>query len=373
MKLKKYLLSMTAASLLLTTLAQATVKAETASWKPRTAEQIKADLEVKENEKVYTIQYGDTLGMIAEALDIDVKVLGSINQIADLDLIYPETILTTTYNQANQAQSLTIETPQANDQEEALVAEVDLANNQVVVEEEVYNLEETTQVPSVDQVAEWVSTPVINPEAQVTNEAPVVEETSEITTQAVPETTSLPVEDQVSEWVAPQTTLVEDRGALEEITVPETTEAPAVEETQASTLIEEPVEEVTTLAEVVEETQAPASSVDYSHLNEGLQPQTAAFRDEVAAAFGVSSFSLYRPGDSGDHGAGLAVDFMVPESSALGDQIAEYAISQIATGRVKYVIWKQRIYGSWTNGWQMMEDRGSITQNHYDHVHVSMN
>jgi hypothetical protein len=33
------------------------------------------------------------------------------------------------------------------------------------------------------------------------------------------------------------------------------------------------------------------------------------------------------------------------------------------------VIWRQRINSG--TGWRAMEDRGSITQNHYDHVHVS--
>ena len=33
------------------------------------------------------------------------------------------------------------------------------------------------------------------------------------------------------------------------------------------------------------------------------------------------------------------------------------------------MIWRQRInFGS---GWQLMEDRGGVTANHYDHVHVS--
>ena len=62
--------------------------------------------------------------------------------------------------------------------------------------------------------------------------------------------------------------------------------------------------------------------------NAGLQPQTAAFKEEVANLFGITSFSGYRPGDSGDHGKGLAIDFMVPVSSALGDQIAEYAVKK---------------------------------------------
>ncbi len=34
-----------------------------------------------------------------------------------------------------------------------------------------------------------------------------------------------------------------------------------------------------------------------------------------------------------------------------------------------YVIWRQRYNDG--SGWDPMEDRGSITANHYDHVHVS--
>ena len=58
--------------------------------------------------------------------------------------------------------------------------------------------------------------------------------------------------------------------------------------------------------------------------------------------FGITSFSGYRPGDSGDHGKGLAIDFMVPESSELGDKIAEYAIQNMASRGISYIIWKQR-------------------------------
>nr|WP_257910083.1 hypothetical protein [Janibacter limosus] len=39
---------------------------------------------------------------------------------------------------------------------------------------------------------------------------------------------------------------------------------------------------------------------------------------------------------------------------------------------IKYIIWQQRIW--FPNGSsKMMSDRGSATQNHYDHVHVSVN
>jgi len=38
---------------------------------------------------------------------------------------------------------------------------------------------------------------------------------------------------------------------------------------------------------------------------------------------------------------------------------------------VKYIIWRQRI---WFPGgsWKAMADRGGVTANHYDHVHISV-
>ena len=64
-------------------------------------------------------------------------------------------------------------------------------------------------------------------------------------------------------------------------------------------------------------------------------------------------------------------DFMI-SSSAQGDAIAAYIQQHAAEYNVKYVIWSQRY---WTPGssWSLMADRGSVTANHYDHVHVTVN
>ncbi len=62
-----------------------------------------------------------------------------------------------------------------------------------------------------------------------------------------------------------------------------------------------------------------------------------------------------------------------------GLPIAEWLVQNSTAMRIKYVIWAQRIFNcgrdgrgfkSWSQ-WRVMEDRGSITQNHFDHVHVS--
>jgi hypothetical protein len=68
-----------------------------------------------------------------------------------------------------------------------------------------------------------------------------------------------------------------------------------------------------------------------------------------------------------DHPTGLAVDLLT--RGAEGDRIAACALANRKALGISYVIWGQRInYGS---GWEPMENRGSVTENHFDHVHIS--
>ncbi len=94
----------------------------------------------------------------------------------------------------------------------------------------------------------------------------------------------------------------------------------------------------------------------------------------VCALFGgsVSSFGGHRPGDGGDHGSGRAVDIMV--SGDPGWEIARYLQANARELGITYVIYQQKIWlvGKPTSQWRAMEDRGSRTANHYDHVHVSV-
>ncbi len=57
------------------------------------------------------------------------------------------------------------------------------------------------------------------------------------------------------------------------------------------------------------------------------------------------------------------------DDNELGDAVAAYAIANKAPSGITYVIWRQRIDTG--TGWKPMEDRGGITPNHFDHVHVS--
>ncbi len=113
----------------------------------------------------------------------------------------------------------------------------------------------------------------------------------------------------------------------------------------------------------------------------GLTPHTKKMKVALAKKFGIKSFSLFREGDDDGtghgHNSGMAVDFMVPVGSAQGDQLAEYLTKHMDELGVYYIIWKQRfympqfnIYGP-ANTWNLMPNRGGVTANHYDHVHVS--
>ena len=339
-------------------------QAEELVWTARSVEQIQNDVTKNENKTSYTIQYGDTLSTIAEALGVDVTVLANLNKISNIDLIFPETVLTTTVNDEEEVTEVEIKTPDTAQAGEGTTATADLTTNQVTVDDQTVQVEDLTQ-------------PVEETEAKVEPVAPQVTEeaVAETTTEAsVP--AAEPVTETTAEVSAPAEKAVTETPVVEETT---TTEAP-VTETQST-----PSTYQAEASQGSSATYAAPAAPDYASIaaskseNTGLQPQTAAFKEEIANLFGITSFSGYRPGDSGDHGKGLAIDFMVPVSSALGDQIADYAIQNMATRGINYIIWKQRFYAPYDSKygpaytWNPMPDRGSVTENHYDHVHVSMN
>ena len=387
---KRIILASTVALSLAPTLA---TQAEEIVWSPRTVEQIQNDIAKSENKTSYTIKYGDTLSTIAEALGVDLNVLVNLNKITNIDLIFPETVLTTTVNNNEEVTEVEVYTPQEVGSDVAS-ATADLTTNQVTVDEQTVQVEDLTQpveetTTTVEETTTTEATTGVVAETTVSSEEAVVEATTEDAAPIVEETTTV---------AEPTTTVEETTTAAETTTVAEPTTT--VEET--TTTVEETTTTEATTEAVTEAQSAPSTyqaepsqgasatytapaAPDYASIaaskseNAGLQPQTAAFKEEVANLFGITSFSGYRPGDPGDHGKGLAIDFMVPVSSALGDQIADYAIQNMASRGISYIIWKQRFYAPFDSKygpaytWNPMPDRGSVTENHYDHVHVSMN
>ncbi|MBM7642311.1 LysM peptidoglycan-binding domain-containing protein [Streptococcus loxodontisalivarius] len=442
---KKSLLYSTVA---LSMFAAGQAQADETTWTPRSVEEIQAGLVTDGNTVTYTVQYGDTLSTIAQAMNIDVNVLGNINKIADLDLIFPETVLTATYNDQNQVAAVEVETPVSPGSDETIKATADLENNQVVVEDQTVSVADLTQAivdTTTEQAYAETTTPVADAiaqvtesqassetsaasETEVTSQAPVAETTLAETTEVSPvETSETTVEETSASQVSSETTetAVETssetsvaettEATTEETTVAETTETP-VEETSAETTVAEltqaivsettaaqtyaettePVTEAinqvieasetteatteeTTVAEATQATTAASATNNVTINTENMQAPAAAFAQTVANVFGISNIGGYRAGDPQDHGKGLAVDVMVPESSALGDQVAQYAIDHMAENGISYIIWKQRFYSPYNsiygpaNTWNPMPDRGSVTENHYDHVHVSFN
>ncbi|MDR9571183.1 LysM peptidoglycan-binding domain-containing protein [Streptococcus pneumoniae] len=378
-------------------------QAEEVLWTARSVEQIQNDLTKTDNKTSYTVQYGDTLSTIAEALGVDVTVLANLNKITNMDLIFPETVLTTTVNEAEEITEVEIQTPQAASSEEVTTATADLIINQVTVDDQTVQVADlsqpiaeapkeventsTKEVATNSEVAETVATAEeVAPSTETSVSEEQTAETSSAVAEAAPQATTpadkheIQASPQAESVVEATTTPVEEKAT--ETTTTSSEEVKEASSNEATTAVStyQPEETKTTSA-----TYAAPAAPDYAGLavakseNAGLQPQTAAFKEEIANLFGITSFSGYRPGDSGDHGKGLAIDFMVPESSELGDKIAEYAIQNMASRGISYIIWKQRFYAPFdskygpANTWNPMPDRGSVTENHYDHVHVSMN
>ena len=378
-------------------------QAEEVLWTARSVEQIQNDLTKTDNKTSYTVQYGDTLSTIAEALGVDVTVLANLNKITNMDLIFPETILTTTVNESEEVTEVEVQTPQADSSEEVTTATADLTTNQVTVADQTVQVADLSQpIAEAPKAVEATSTKEVASNSEVAETVTASEEATPSTGTSVPEEQTAETSSAVAE-VAPQamtpaekeetqaspqaastvattTTPVEEKAT--ETTTTSSEEAKEASSSEATPAVSTYQPEATKTAST---TYAAPAAPDYAGLavakseNAGLQLQTAAFKEEIANLFGITSFSGYRPGDSGDHGKGLAIDFMVPESSELGDKIAEYAIQNMASRGISYIIWKQRFYAPFdskygpANTWNPMPDRGSVTENHYDHVHVSMN
>jgi hypothetical protein len=120
-------------------------------------------------------------------------------------------------------------------------------------------------------------------------------------------------------------------------------------------------------------TPPPAPAVEIACDNTGfggVKPHVARVGHHLAVRFGLKLTSILGVGsreNQSDHPLGLAIDVLTSKTS--GDAIAQYVLDRRSLFAITYVIWRQRInYGS---GWELMEDRGSPTANHYDHVHIS--
>lgn len=376
MKLKVNTKALIASTVALAVIPFTKATAETLEdWVVRSVDEIKHDIQQSgENQQTYTIKYGDTLSSIAEALGIDVHVLANLNNISNMDLIYPGTVLKTTVNDQKEVTSVEIQTPQAG-ATDTTVASADLTTNQVTVDDQTVAVNDLSKPVNEDNKAVPVAPAAETQEAPA--EAPVVE---------VPaaETPAQPAVPETPNYGAPAVNVEVQNQEAAPAAAPEapaTPEAPAAPQS-APVAEEAPAQPAAVETAAAPEVQPVASTPTTGNAiptDPNLQPQAEAFRQEIAAKFGITNIGGYRAGDPDDHGKGLAVDVMVPTSSELGDQVAQYAIDNMDRAGISYIIWKQQfympvdnIYGP-ANTWNQMPDRGGDTANHYDHVHISFN
>ena len=122
---------------------------------------------------------------------------------------------------------------------------------------------------------------------------------------------------------------------------------------------------------------------------DNITPRTEQMRDLAIEKFGrgddVGGVGCYRAVGGwvvGEHPKGRACDFMVDGNGSMpsaeqvqrGWDIANWARENADDLGVMYVIYRQQIWDvrRGDTDWRPMADRGSITENHFDHVHISM-
>ncbi|MFD6097625.1 coiled-coil domain-containing protein [Nocardiopsis flavescens] len=157
----------------------------------------------------------------------------------------------------------------------------------------------------------------------------------------------------------------------------------------------------TTLAEAeadlesLEERRGEVQEMIADHPNQpmggqyNITPRTEQMRELVIEEFGegrdVGGVGCYRAVGGwvvGEHPKGRACDFMVDGNGQMPGQeqidrgwaIAEWGRENADRLGIMYIIYRQQIWDvrRGDTGWRAMADRGSITENHFDHVHISM-
>ena len=229
---------------------------ETSHWTARSVDQIKADISVNDNQQTYTVQYGDTLGSIVEAMGIDMNVLANIKEITNIDLIFPGTVLTTTYNADNQAVSVKVETPSSETSDTPVVAESNLTTNEVtvngqsVVASDLSAPVETVSLTATQAPAKEESTQVVSEVTEAiasASDTPAYADTEQPVAYAIDHVTSS----------AEETLAEEEAPATETSAQAETTEVAAASEAASDA----PAEQLAAASEAPESSEVPAEQL----------------------------------------------------------------------------------------------------------------
>ncbi|WAT25305.1 cell wall hydrolase [Aerococcus urinaeequi] len=154
MKFNKTILGTTfALSALFATAGFNTEDAKAAEWTARSVEEVSADMQaIDESTSEYTVVYGDTLSVIANAAGVDVNTLVQINEIENADLIFPSNSISFTKNDEGEVDEVVVE--DANKKKETYKVEEEIVEKTET--EEV--AEETTVEPIAYEAEEEIAT-----------------------------------------------------------------------------------------------------------------------------------------------------------------------------------------------------------------------
>lgn len=161
MKLNKTILGVTTALLGSFVL---TGQVSASEWKQRTVDQVQQSFEEEDGNSSYTIQYGDTLGVISKAVGVEMTRIAKINGIEDLDVISTGDQLTFKKDEATgEVEEIVVE--DATTQEEVVYeVEENEVTEEVTYEEPVAQEETTYEEPvqytatgSEAEAKEWIA------------------------------------------------------------------------------------------------------------------------------------------------------------------------------------------------------------------------
>ena len=255
---------------------------EASNWTARSVDQIKADISVNDNQQTYTVQYGDTLGSIAEAMGIDVNVLANINEITNIDLIFPGTVLTTTYNADNQAVSVKVETPAAATSNTPVVAEANLTTNEVTVNDQsvvAADLSapvETVSLTATQAPAKEESTQVVSEVTEAiasASDAPAYADTEQPVADAIDHVTSS-AEETLAKEEAPATKTSAQAETTEVVAHPEAATSKAASAAPAASEAPASVAPVATSEAAPATSEAPAPAAETHKVSAASTPNT---------------------------------------------------------------------------------------------------
>ncbi|ADQ62502.1 CHAP domain-containing protein [Streptococcus thermophilus] len=281
---------------------------ETSHWTARSVDQIKADISVNDNQQTYTVQYGDTLGSIVEAMGIDMNVLANIKEITNIDLIFPGTVLTTTYNADNQAVSVKVETPSSETSDTPVVAESNLTTNEVtvngqsVVASDLSAPVETVSLTATQAPAKEESTQVVSEVTEAiasASDTPAYADTEQPVADAIDHVTSS----------AEETLAEEEAPATETSAQAETTEVAAASEAASDA----PAEQLAAASEAPESSEVPAEQL--AAASEAPESSEAPAEQPAATSEAASEAVSEAPAVSEVPAEQLAAASEAPESS----------------------------------------------------------